>query len=108
MGTYDPKGDDDENQEGNILNALLAFPVRYSFNIVGKTNGDDDLVDEFVAQVRETILDTTDDTDGIECLITPRTKNFTKVTIEAKVESAAMIKTIYDNLEALELAVMRF
>lgn len=108
MGTYDPKGDDDENQEGNILNALLAFPVRYSFNIVGKTNGDDDLVDEFVAQVREIILDTTDDADGIECLITPRTKNFTKVTIESKVESAAMIKTIYDNLEALELAVMRF
>lgn len=108
MGTYDPQGDDDENQEGNILNALLVFPVRYSFNIVGKTSGDEALVEKFVEEVKLIVLESTDDTDGIECLITPRTKNFTKVTVEAKVESAAMIRTIYDSLEALELAVMRF
>ena len=108
MGTYDPQGDDNEKQEGNILNALVVFPVRYRFNIVGKTSGDEAVVEKFVAEVKRIVLESTDDTDGIKCQNIPRTKNFTKVTVEAKVESAAMIKTIYDNLEALELAVMRF
>ena len=41
MGVFDPQtGVDDEHQQGNIMNALLKFPVRYSFNCVGRTNGD--------------------------------------------------------------------
>ena len=108
MGVFDPQGEDNERQDGNILNAMLKFPVRYSFNVVGKTSGDEALVEQFVKQVKEIVLESTDDTDGIQCLVTPRTKNFTKVTVEASVERAAMIAVIYDNLEALELVVMRF
>lgn len=108
MGTYDPQGDDNDQQNGNILNAMLTFPIKYSFNVVGKTSGDTAIVDKFVEQVKEIVLETTGDIDGIECLITPRTKNFTKVSVQVNVESASMIATVYDNLESLELAVMRF
>jgi len=106
MGVFDPQGEDTDQQNGNILNAMLSFPVNYSFNVVGKTMGDQKQVDQFVEKVKAIVLETTGDTDGIETLITPRTKNFTKVSVQANVESAAMIARIYEQLK--EISVMRF
>ena len=109
MGKYDPiQGDDDERQDGNILNALTTFPVQYSFNIVGKTSGDNNAVDQFVNQVKDAVIGVTGDQDGLECQIKPRGKNYTKVSVEVKVESATMIAAAYDAIEALEMTVMRF
>ena len=109
MGVFDPQeGEDDERQQGNIMNAILNFPVKYSFNVVGRTGGDDAIVEQFVEQVKEVVLKETGDQDGIQCQITPRSKNFTKLTIQANVENANMITATYDGIEALELTVMRF
>lgn len=108
MGVFDPQGTDDERQDGNILNAMLTFPVKYSFNVVGKTNGDNALQEQFIEQVKEVLGGVTGDKDDLECQITPRGKNFTKVIVQAKVESAAMISIAYQELEALDMAIMRF
>ncbi|CAB9524062.1 expressed unknown protein [Seminavis robusta] len=106
MGVFDPQGDDDERQDGNILNAMLTFPIQYSFNIVGKTS--DDTAEAFVQQVKDAVMETTGDEDGMQCQITPRGKNYTKVTVQATVQSAAMISGVYKALEGLEMTVMRF
>ena len=108
MGVFDPQGQDDERQQGNIMNAILNFPVKYSFNVVGRTGGDDATVDKFVDQVKQVVVKETGDEDGIQCTITPRSKNFTKLTIQANVENADMITATYDGIEALEMTVMRF
>jgi len=163
MGSYDPiQGDTDTEQtDGNILNALLQFPTLYSFNIVGRTGGDDESIkDAYVQQVksivvdgcggggdsedgggliadtRDTVEDTTTPTvmggdaddkvvaaddeddatanqtvemdDTVVCVVKPRGANFTKITVEVRVESAAMINSVYDELGALERTVMRF
>jgi putative lipoic acid-binding regulatory protein len=108
MGIFDPQGEDDERQAGNILNAMLRFPVKYSFNIVGKTSGNDAVAEEFVQQVKDMIIEATGDMDGIQCQTTPRGKNYTKVTVQATVESVAMITAAYNSLESLERTVMRF
>jgi putative lipoic acid-binding regulatory protein len=108
MGVFDPQGDDDERQTGNILNAILRFPVKYSFNIVGKTSGNDAVAEEFIKQVKDMIIEATGDKDGIQCQITPRGKNYIKVTVQANVESVAMITAAYNSIESLEWTVMRF
>ena len=110
MGVFDPAEGrvDDENQQGNILNAMLTFPIGYSFNIVGRTEGDDALRDKFIKQVKELVGNTSGDLDGMELQITPRGKNFTKITIQVQVQSAAMITTIYEELSNLDQTVMRF
>lgn len=105
MGVFDPQGEvDDDRQEGNILNALLNFPVRYTFNIIGKTSGDG--VDDYVEAVKKVVMATAG--DEIACKITPRGKNYTKVQCEVEVQNAAMINNIYDELEKMERTVMRF
>jgi putative lipoic acid-binding regulatory protein len=108
MGVFDPQGEDDERQQGNIMNAILTFPVQYSFNVVGRTGGDAATVDQFVEQVKQVVIQETGDEDGIQCTITPRSKNFTKLTIRANVANANMITAAYNGIEALELTVMRF
>jgi putative lipoic acid-binding regulatory protein len=107
MGAFDPKDADDENQEGGILNAMLDFPVRYTFNIVGRTEGDDETRDQYVDEVKKIILGTSGDEDGITCKITPR-GNFTKLQVEVEVFSVTMINTIYDLLGKLDRTKMRF
>jgi putative lipoic acid-binding regulatory protein len=88
--------------------AMLNFPVRYTFNAVGRTGGDEELRDVYVEEVKELILATSGDEDGLECQVTPRGKNFTKIQCAVEVQSAAMITLIYDNLEKLDRTVMRF
>lgn len=135
MGTYDPIGGatDDENQTGNILNAMLTFPARYSFNVVGKTGGDSEIELKYVEEVKaivsgailrdddknqnaddnksEEVSFFSDDEDldkPIEYEVKPRGKNFVKVSVLATVESAAVISSIYKSLAEMELTVMSF
>jgi len=111
MGVFDPPAEvDNERENGNILAAMLKFPVQYSFNVVGKTEGDETKRDVFVDQVKSIVLDGSSELDkeGMACVITPRGKKFTKITIEAQVESPAMITNIYEELEQLDMSVMQF
>ena len=111
MGTYDPPpsvGPDDENQSGNILNAMLTFPVRYSFNVVGRTSGDDGVREEYVEAVKAVIASVSGDDDSMECRVTPRGKSFTRVSVQVLVESAAVINSIFDDLGGMDLTVMRY
>lgn len=108
MGSFDPLGEDTERQDGNILNAMLTFPVQYSFNVVGKTRGDDALRDTFVQQVKEALMSVAGDEVEFEVTVTKRGNNFTKVTLRAEMQSAAMIASTYESLKALELTAMAF
>ncbi|KAG7360152.1 DUF493 domain containing protein [Nitzschia inconspicua] len=107
MGNFDPIGEDDERQEGNILNAMLSFPSRYTFNVVGKTMGDDTLQQEYTDSVRKVVHSTTGD-EELSCKCKPRGTKFTKVQCEASVQSVTMINNIYNELDELEMTVMRF
>ncbi|GKY97452.1 hypothetical protein MPSEU_000703700 [Mayamaea pseudoterrestris] len=108
MGVFDPPTEtDNERTEGNILNAMLNFPVYYSFNVVGRTNSNEAEKDVFVEAVKA-IVKRNSGKEDVTCSITPRGNNFTKVTVEAKVESTAIITSIYKELETLDQAVMRF
>jgi putative lipoic acid-binding regulatory protein len=86
---------------------MLTFPVRYTFNIVGKTSGDESIRDEYIEQIKTVVFGTAGD-DEIKCKIIPRGKNFTKVQCEVEVQSSTMINTIYDDLEKMERTIMRF
>lgn len=106
MGTFSPPAEvDNENENGNILNAMLTFPVWYSFHVVGKTFPDRE--SEFVEQVKAVVGDVAGK-DDLRLSVTPRGSKFTKVTIEAEVHSAQMITAIYSGLEGLEMSVMQF
>lgn len=98
---------DTEHQDGNILNAMLKFPVNYTFHVVGKTSDDSSLRDQFVQDVQSTVSSQTT-ADEMACQVTPRGKKFTKVSIQAEMDSAESIAAVYDQLGKLELSVMRF
>mmetsp|Transcript_18934 Transcript_18934/g.35320 ORF Transcript_18934/g.35320 Transcript_18934/m.35320 type:complete len:185 (-) Transcript_18934:1147-1701(-) len=109
MGSYDPAEGvvDDERQEGNILNAMMTFPSRFTFTVVGKTLGVEELQNEYIDRIKALVYDTTGD-DGISCEVTPRGKNFLRVEVNASVQSVGMINSIYDELDAMNQTVMRF
>lgn len=109
MGVFDPPTGsvDDERADGNILNAMLKFPISYSFNVVGRTNNDATETDTFVEAVKDIVRENSG-SEELTCSITPRGTNYTKVTVEAQVESTSIITRIYKELEGLEQAVMRF
>jgi len=111
MGNYAPSQPDADNEDtdGNILNALMNFPAPYAFNIVGKTKGEEALVDGYISKVKEIVGASSGGGDDIlEFAVKPRGKNFTKITAEVMVESSGMINTIYDELAKLEETIMRF
>lgn len=109
MGKYDPvaTGMDNENADGNILNAMLNFPTTYVFNVVGKTKGDEAISEAYIAKVKEIIVSNSGN-DEIDFAVKPRGNNFTKVMVEAYVESSSMITNIYDQLSDVEETIMRF
>jgi putative lipoic acid-binding regulatory protein len=109
MGVFDPQvGEDDERQDGNILNAMLTFPTQFTFNAVGRTSGEDSLKEEYVEQVKKMVTSLSGDEDKFECQITPRGKSFTRVSIQVRVDSAAVINSIYDELGKMEMTVMKY
>jgi putative lipoic acid-binding regulatory protein len=100
---------DTERENGNILKAMLTFPLDYTFHVVGRTDGDDDIQERFVQQVKEIVrVQTTSTNEEMTCQITPRGTKFTKVTIIVTVVSSDVISSIYDQLGKLELSVMQF
>lgn len=110
---------DTERAHGNLLNALLTFPVAYTFHVVGQTAGDADLQEQFARQVHDVVREATAassssglaDDDGetaVACHVTPRGTKYTKVTVRAQVASADVVALIYDQLARLELSVMQY
>ena len=108
MGDYDPTEGmvDNEDQDGNIMKALITFPTQHVFDVVGKIQGENDS-DSYADEVRSIVFETTGD-ENIQCEIIPRGKKFVKVRCEATVESTTMINTIYEELGAMESTVMKF
>jgi putative lipoic acid-binding regulatory protein len=109
MGNYDPIQEDMNNEttDGNILQALMKFPSRYTFNVVGKTKGDEQVTESYINHVKDIVLEISGDKD-LQYESIPRGKNFVKIKIETTVESAAMINMIYEKLDKHELTKMRF
>jgi putative lipoic acid-binding regulatory protein len=106
MGTYDPPSGtvDDENQTGNIIGSLLQFPTDFTFSVVGKTSDGDSYAND-VKSLMQSILG---ESARMETRVVPRGTKFTKVSVKVSVESAAMITSIYEELDAMELTVMKF
>ena len=108
MGTYDPKvGTDDEYQFGNIISALLNFPTKFTFNVVGRTNGNDVDSVEYEKVIKQIVASISGDLE-MECSVKPRGKSFTRVSITVSVESAGMIKANYSALDDMETTVMMY
>lgn len=102
---------DTETTSGNILNALMKFPVTYTFHVVGKTNGDAATQSSFVQQVQRTIQESSDSDDDDEQVrydVTQRGTKYTKVSIQKQVMNAQEITFIYDQLSQLDRSVMQF
>lgn len=59
MGVFDPNGKDDERQEGNIYGAILNFPARHSFTVIGKTCGEEKKCHTFISQVKDIVVSQT-------------------------------------------------
>mmetsp|Transcript_10291 Transcript_10291/g.15108 ORF Transcript_10291/g.15108 Transcript_10291/m.15108 type:complete len:184 (+) Transcript_10291:826-1377(+) len=108
MGVFDPTGTDDERQDGNILNAMLKFPSLFTFNVVGRTNGDEVIKEKYVEQVKEKVLSISGYEDDFQCQVTPRGKSFTRISIQVKVDSAAVINSIYEELDKMEMTIMKY
>jgi putative lipoic acid-binding regulatory protein len=137
MGVFDPmnKADDTELATGSIITALVKFPAPYAFTVVGKTDGEETVQQEFVAAVLAIVRASSsssysggapsDDSSTMDCVtvassssssssstwksqVTPRGKKYVKVTVEAQVDSASIITSIYQQLETLERCVMKF
>jgi len=108
MGVFDPSGEDNERQDGNILNAMLQFPVRFTFTAVGKTSGDADLKHQYTEQVKSLVGSMSGDEEGMQLQITPRGTKFTRVAVQAQVDSATIINSIFTALDELEMTVMHY
>ena len=97
------------------MNALLKFPVTYTFHVVGKTSGDVAIQSLFVEQVKNTIVQSSstplfmdNSDDDVLYEITARGTKYTKVSIRKEVINAEEITFIYDQLSKLDLSVMQF
>ena len=75
--------------------AMLNFPVKYTFVIVGKTNGDAALRESYVDEVKR-IVSGTSGVEGIKCEITPRGKTFTKVQVYCDTHFRESQDSLYD------------
>lgn len=109
MGDYDPPTPDTNNEriDGNILSALLNFPCKYDFNVVGKADVGSLAADEYANQVQKIISGSTGD-ENVLCRMKPRGRKYIKLTLTATVESSAMITDIFNQISDLENTVMRF
>ncbi|KAL7527396.1 hypothetical protein ACHAXR_001938 [Thalassiosira sp. AJA248-18] len=122
MGTYDPAPGvvDDDKQTGNIIGAMLEFPTEYTFTVVGKTaidnnqhleteSGDDDsAADVYASDVKKAFVSVLGSDAKVEMRVIPRGKKFTRVSAKVTVDSASVISSIYEELDALEATVMKF
>eukprot|EP00548_Thalassiothrix_antarctica_P012421 CAMPEP_0194157196 /NCGR_PEP_ID=MMETSP0152-20130528/71044_1 /TAXON_ID=1049557 /ORGANISM="Thalassiothrix antarctica, Strain L6-D1" /LENGTH=203 /DNA_ID=CAMNT_0038865407 /DNA_START=1 /DNA_END=612 /DNA_ORIENTATION=+ len=110
MGQYDPAttgNDNSERENGNILNAMMKFPTSFTLNVVGRTKGDEESKDEYINQVQDTVKSISGDDDS-EFQVSPRGKSFTRISMKVRVESAAVINSIYEELDKMETTVMKY
>ena len=108
MGDFDPPSPDtdNENVDGNILSAILTFPCKYDFNVVGKTDSDASS-ETYASLVQRIVTESTGD-EKLQCRIKPRGQKYIKMTISATVESSAMISNVLNQIATLDQTVMRF
>lgn len=85
---------------------MLMFPTDYTFHVVGKTSSDSDLQEAFVDDAKSALRSFVD--EPTQCVVTPRGKSFTKVSLTASVESAETIVSVYEKLAKIHLSVMQF
>lgn len=104
MGTYDPihSMSDNERSSGNILNAMLQFPTVYCFSVLGKTDGDENIKQIYIDEVKRIV-----GTDN-ELRVVQRGTRYVKLSVNVTVDSTAVINFIYDALGSLERTVMKF
>ena len=111
MGTYDPPDgvDDDENQTGYITGAMLQFPAEYTFSVVGRSvsaeGGDGE---GYAGQVESALASVLGPDAKLEMRVVPRGKKFVRVSTTVTVESASVIRSIYEELGALDGTVMKY
>ena len=110
LGNFDPQtGEDTEaDGQGRIISALRTFPMGFEFTVVGRTNGDDEQKKSYIEKVKEIVCETSGSASTLECRVTPRGRNFVRVSVEVTVESGAIIKNIYDELDSIEATVMKY
>jgi len=111
LGTFDDPHVTEDTEaagQGNIVAALLNFPNRFTFTVVGKTNGDDEAKEAYIDQVKRIVGETSGSAHTLELRVTPRGANFVRVSVEVTVESGAIINTIYDELSNVEATVMKY
>ena len=110
LGNFDPQtGEGTEaDGQGRIISALTNFPSRFEFTVVGRTSGDDDAKEAYIERVKQIVGETSGSASTLECRLTPRGKNFVRVSVEVTVESPAIIGSIYDELDSLEATVMKY
>ncbi|KAL7524582.1 hypothetical protein ACHAWF_001004 [Thalassiosira exigua] len=114
MGSFDPPSGvtDDEDQTGNIVGAMLQFPTEYTFSVVGRTAGDvgecDDSDEGYASEVKTVLASVLGHDAKIEMRVVPRGKKFTRVTAKVTVESASVIRSIFEDLDALDGTIMKF
>jgi putative lipoic acid-binding regulatory protein len=109
MGVFDPEnGVDNERQDGNILNAMLQFPTEFTFTAVGRTNGEDELMKLYTKQVEDIIRNQSNNESSLQCQSAPRGNAFTRVSVKVEIESSALINTIYEELDKLEMTVFKY
>ena len=132
MGVFDPPNEkDNEHNHGHITAAMLKFPCNYTFHVVGKTRAlfvpeENDTTTtttsltsqlpsphDFAEQAKEIVLQYTsnrqEDRDSLVVSIVPRGTKFTKLSIEAYIETPESISYIYQAFQKnLTGCVMRF
>lgn len=114
MGSFDPPSGavDDENQTGNIIGAMLQFPTEYTFTVVGKneiiTGEAESAGDNYAGQVKNVLGSVLGSDAKMEVRVVPRGTKFTRVSAKVEVESAKVVSSIYDELDALEATVLKF
>eukprot|EP00640_Fibrocapsa_japonica_P006315 CAMPEP_0113944648 /NCGR_PEP_ID=MMETSP1339-20121228/35119_1 /TAXON_ID=94617 /ORGANISM="Fibrocapsa japonica" /LENGTH=122 /DNA_ID=CAMNT_0000949923 /DNA_START=262 /DNA_END=630 /DNA_ORIENTATION=+ /assembly_acc=CAM_ASM_000762 len=110
MGVYDPPigAVDDEFQSGNIVGAMVDFPASYSFTAVGRTEGDNDVQNQYVQEVLSVLSPGSGENNGVQYEVKPRGNNFIKVSASVMVNSAAEISAIQQGLSKIKQTVMQF
>ena len=85
---------------------MLDFPVRYTFHVVGKTDGEA-RSQKYVDEIKKVILGTSGDNDA-KWDVQQRGAKFTKIRCEVEVQSSAMVNKIYTDISTVDGTVMRF
>jgi putative lipoic acid-binding regulatory protein len=86
------------------MNAILNFPVVFTFHVVGRTAGDVELQSHLLEQVKDVM----EREEAVKYEVIPRGSKFTKISIEKQVVNADEISEIYTRLSQIELTVMQF